>query len=274
MSGSNDRSGTAGAFSDAAFAERAVYLPAPDALVVADLHVGRGEASAVSLPLGERADLVDRLGALLDRFEPEEVVVAGDVVHTFDRVTDRALGTLNALRDRCEAIGATLELVAGNHDAALADVWVGPVSEEATLTGSGEPPAGAADSRRTVVCHGHEAPATATDRSSTPADRYVIGHVHPTIEIEGDRRPCFLSGAGTYRGADVLALPAFTRLAAGVPVNDAPRTGLDSPLLSDPAALAPVVYDPGGTDGADGEGGGDAGAALRFPPLGEFGELL
>ena len=250
-----DANGDAGtAFADAAFAERAVYFPSHGALVVADLHAGRGEASAVSLPLGERADLVDRLDALLDRFDPETVVVAGDVVHTFDRVTDRARGTLNALRDACEAGGAALELVAGNHDTALASAWDGRVRAEYVL-GATDGGDGEADPPRTVVCHGHEAPATA-------ADRYVIGHVHPTIEIEGDRRPCFLSGAGTYRGADVLLAPAFTRLAAGVPVNDASRTGLDSPLVGDAAALAPVVYD------------ADRGESLRFPPLGEFDRLL
>ena len=246
-----------------AFAERAVYLSDADALVVADLHVGRGEASAVSLPLGERADLTDRLGALLDRFDPETVVVAGDVVHTFDRVTDRARGTLNALRDRCEASGAALELVAGNHDAALASAWDGPVREEVVLGGTDDRDTSgvggdAPDMPRTVVCHGHEEPSAA-------ADRYVIGHVHPTIEIEGDRRPCVLRGEGTYRGADLLLLPAFTRLAAGVPVNDAARTGLDSPLIDDAAALAPIVYD------AD---AGDVGEPLRFPPLGAFDRLL
>ena len=280
MTGSSPGPGPEAEFSDAAFAERAVHLPAADALVVADLHVGRGEASSVSLPLGERADLVDRLGALLARFDPATVVVAGDVVHTFDRVTDRALVTLNALRDACEERGVAFELVAGNHDTALANAWDGRVRDEVVLDetcGSAAPP------ESTVVCHGHEAPSTDADHTSTPPDRYVIGHVHPTIEIEGDRRPCSLVGAGTYRGADVLTLPAFTRLAAGVPVNDAVRTGLDSPLLSNPDELAPVVYDPGGdTDGADGDGdtgggdgdGDDAGATLRFPPLGEFGGLL
>ena len=253
MTGGDADSGSASA--DVAFAERAVYLPNPDALVVADLHVGRGEASAVSLPLGERADLVDRLGVLLDRFGPDTVVVAGDAVHTFDRVTDRARGTLNALRDRCEASGAALELVAGNHDAALADAWDGPVREELVLNEGDGSGGDAAGPPRTVVCHGHEAPSTA-------ADRYVIGHVHPTIEIEGDRRPCVLRGDGTYRGADLLVLPAFTRLAAGVPVNDAATAGLDTPLVADAAALAPVVYDP------------DREEPLRFPPLGAFDRLL
>ena len=254
------------AFSDVAFAERAAYLPTADALVVADLHVGRDEAAAVSLPLGERADLVNRLDALLDRFDPATVVVAGDVAHTFDRVTDRARDTVDALRDGCEANGVTLELVAGNHDAALANAWNGPVRDEVVLGASGDGSDG--DSPRTVVCHGHEAPSTA-------ADRYVIGHVHPTIEIEGDRRPCSLVGAGTYRGADLLVLPAFTRLAAGVAVNDMGTDAFGSPLVTDADRLAPVVYDPGAGDGGDADAdAGDAGATLRFPPLGEFRELL
>ena len=255
MTGSDADGGTGTPFADAAFAERAVYLPAADALIAADLHVGRGEASAVSLPLGERADLVDRLGALLDRFDPGTVVVAGDVVHTFDRVSDRALDGLHALRDACEERGAGLELVAGNHDAALPSAWDGPVREEVVLP---EPQAGGpagADATRTVVCHGHEEP-------SATADRYVIGHVHPTIEIEGDRRSCFLCGPGTYRGADLLVAPAFTRLAAGVPVNDGATSGLASPLVTDAAALAPIVYDV------------DREEPLRFPPLGAFDRLL
>jgi metallophosphoesterase superfamily enzyme len=241
-----------------AFGGRAAYLGRHDALVVADLHVGRGEASAVSLPLGEREDLVERLRGHLARFDPATVVVAGDVVHTFDRVSDRSLGTLAALRDACEATDAALELVAGNHDTALASAWADPVHEEYALDPTDADSAGP----RTVVCHGHEAP-------SATADRYVIGHVHPTIEIEGDRRPCFLRGDGTYRGADLLALPAFTRLAPGMAVNDMETGAFDSPLVTDADRLAPVVVDPG----AGGEGS-DAAEPLRFPPLGEFRELL
>ncbi|MFC7323968.1 metallophosphoesterase [Halorubrum rutilum] len=257
-----------------AFAERAAYLDRHDALVVADLHVGRGEASAVSLPIGEREDLVDRLTALLHGFDPATVVVAGDVVHTFDRVTDRSRGTLAALRDACEGRGADCELVAGNHDAALSGAWDGPIREEYVLgaaDGEGDSAVDAdPDAPRTVVCHGHEAP-------SARGDRYVIGHVHPTIEIEGDRRPCFLRGEGAYRGADLLVLPAFTRLAPGVAVNDMRTNAFDSPLVTDADRLAPVVVDPGDdaddAGGADGEGGG-RGEPLRFPPLGEFRELL
>lgn len=238
------------------FGDRAAFFAAHDALVVADLHVGRGESSAVSVPLGEREDLVERLSRLVRRFDPETVVVAGDVVHTFDRVSDRSGATLDALREACAAKAATVELVAGNHDTALATAWDGTLHEEYVLDGGGEEgnpqPEGSAE---TVVCHGHEPPSTA-------ADRYVIGHVHPAIEIEGDRRPCFLHGEAVHRNAGVLLLPAFTRLAPGVAVNDVRAGALDSPLVADADRLSPIVYDP------------EAGEPLRFPPLGEFRRLL
>jgi len=231
-----------------AFAERAAFFPTHDALVVADLHVGRGEASAVSFPVGEREDLVARIDALCARFDPERVVIAGDVVHTFSAVSDRSRETLAALREACDASGAALELVAGNHDTSLAKAWGGPLREAVVLDDG-------ADAPRTVVCHGHEPPPVA-------GDRYVIGHVHPTIEIEGDRRPCFLRGDGVYRDADLLALPAFTRLAPGVAVNEMRTDAFNSPLVTDADRLAPVVFDP------------DGGEPLRFPPLGAFRELL
>jgi len=231
-----------------AFAERAAFFPAHDALVVADLHVGRGEASAVSFPVGEREDLLSRLDGLLSRFDPETVVVAGDAVHTFAAVSDRSRETLVALREGCEANGAGLELVAGNHDASLANEWDEPVRDALVLDHGKTAP-------RTVVCHGHEAP-------GLDADRYVVGHVHPTIEIEGDRRPCFLRGERTYRGSDLLVLPAFTRLAPGVAVNEMHTDAFNSPLVTDANRLAPVVSDP------------DGGEPLRFPPLGAFRELL
>jgi metallophosphoesterase superfamily enzyme len=105
----------------------------------------------------------------------------------------------------------------------------------------------------TVVCHGHEQP-------DVGGDRYVIGHDHPVIEIEGTRRPCFLWGPEEYRGSDLLMLPSFTRLAAGVPVDRLASRGFQSPLVTDGNALQPIV--------ADGD------EPLEFPPLGEFRSLL
>lgn len=237
-----------------AFADRAAYLEAAGTLVLADLHVGRGESSAVSLPIGERADLHERFASLLERFEPGTVVVAGDVIHTFHEVSDRSLETLDRLAEECHDAGAEIELVAGNHDTALPTAWGGPVHDEYVV---GEDDDGDENTAapRTVVCHGHEPP-------RLDGDRYVFGHVHPTIEIEGDRRACFLHGEGLYHGSDVLGLPAFTRLAPGVAVNDMATAEFGTPLVTDANRLEPIVIESGG------------GEPLRFPPLGEFRSML
>lgn len=222
-----------------AFRDRACHLPAADALVVADLHLGRAAASDVAYPLGERAALRDRLVDALDRFAPATVAFAGDLCHRFDGVSERTASGLRALVGACRDAGARPVLVAGNHDTALASAWDGTLRDEYRLDDG------------TVVCHGHEEP-------SREADRYVIGHDHPTITVEGQRHPCYLRGE--FRGGEVVMLPAFTRLAAGTTVEGRRASGFQSPLITDADALRPVVW-------ADGE-------SYEFPPLGEFRGML
>ena len=226
------------------FHRRGVFLTDAATLVVADLHVGRAEASNVSLPLGERTDLVSRLRELLVETTPETVVFAGDVLHRFNRVSDRVRDTVNALSTACRNADARPVFVRGNHDTMVDTLGTDVV-----------PSYPVEEDPETVVCHGHETPTVA-------ADRYVIGHDHPAITIEGQRRPCFLVLPDAHRGADVLMLPAFSRLAAGVTVNDARAGDLQSPLVDSLADARPVVYD------------ADDGSTLQFPPLSEFRRLL
>ncbi len=229
---------------DLAFASRAVHVEPADALVVADLHVGRDEASRVELPLGEREDLVERLSALLERFDPATAVVAGDLLHSFDRLPEAVADGVDAVRGVVDDADAELVVVPGNHDTMLEGVYDGP-TESAHRLADGE----------TVVCHGHEGP-------DEEADRYLIGHTHPALKVEGAKHPCFLYGPGTYRGADVLVLPTFSRLARGAVVNGMIGADFQSPLVSSAAEFRPVVYD------------GDEAEALAFPPLRDLREHL
>ena len=234
---------------DVTYRDRAVYLPAAETLVVADLHVGRAEASDVAFPLGEGTDLRERLAALVGTFDPGAVVFAGDVLHRFDTATAAAESGLADLVRVCREAGAEPVLVRGNHDTVLETVWDGDVFDEYVVGSAGD----AGDSG-VVVCHGHAEP-------EADASLYVAGHLHPAITIEGRRRPCYLYGDAAHRGADVLVLPAFTRLAAGVPVNGM-RGETRSPLVDDVDAFRPLVYDE------------DAEETLSFPPLGEFRRML
>ena len=242
---------------DVAFRERAAYLPEVDALVVADLHAGRAAASAVDFPLGERGDLRDRLTALVEADRPSTVVFAGDVLHQFGPAPEAAASALDDLVEVCRERGAEAVAVAGNHDGGLEAAWPGEV-RTAYRTGG------------VIVCHGHEAPdpgVVADGRGGDGDARedvalYVIGHDHPAIEIEGQRHPCFLWGEGAHRGRDVLVVPAFTELAAGVPVNGLSGRDAQSPLLDEPGAFRPIVREE------------DGGETFVFPALSEFRDLL
>ncbi|WP_232687490.1 metallophosphoesterase [Halobacterium zhouii] len=205
----------------ATFAERAVYLSDADALVLADFHVGRDAASNVALPLGERADLTERLHALLGEFAPSVVVFAGDVLHVHGSLPDGAEATVRALVDAVAEAGASLRVARGNHDTMLDSFGVDVDAAVELADG-------------TVVCHGHEEP-------TADAERLVVGHEHPAIRVEGQRHPCFLYGPGEYESADALVLPAFSRLAAGTLVNGLTPGSSLSPLLRDPDDFHPVV---------------------------------
>ncbi|MFC3478649.1 metallophosphoesterase [Halobacterium litoreum] len=224
----------------AEFGERAAYLPDADALVLADVHAGRDAASDVSLPLGERADVVERVDALLEEFAPGTVVVAGDLLHVHGSVPEGTTETVEALAAAAERAGATYRVVRGNHDTMLDAVGVDAETYVELADG-------------TVVCHGHEEP-------PVEASRYVVGHQHPAVEIEGQRHPCFLYGPNQCGGGDALVLPAFTRLAPGTLVNRLTEGAAVSPLLSDPTGYRPIVV--------------SGGEALGFPALGDLRGLL
>jgi putative SbcD/Mre11-related phosphoesterase len=216
--------------------DRAAFVD--DVLVLADLHVGKATAANVEVPVGAGADMVDRVENLCERFDPTTVVVAGDLLHSFETVPRLVEETLDGLRRVVQVVDADVVVTPGNHDTMLDVVWGGPTTPEYRV---GD----------TVVCHGHVEP-------EAEAERYILGHDHPTITIEGHTRPCYLAGNGVYRGSDLLVVPSFNRLVTGVEVNEMTASDFLSPLVSDVDALAPVVRDEGREE------------TLAFPPLGEF----
>ena len=231
---------------DLTFRDRALLVE--DVLVVADLHLGRGRSGGLELPVGDGADVLERFRELLSAHDPATVVVAGDLLHSFRTIPRTVADTLAGLEDAAAVAGADFVVTPGNHDTMLDSVFDGPTPDHYRI---GD----------TVVCHGHERPDVA-------ADRYVVGHDHPTIEIEGRRRPCFLlgdgvagdalDGAGGAEAADLIMLPAFNRLLRGVAVNDMAAADFQSPLCRSADGLAPVVRDDAGDE------------TFAFPPLGEF----
>ncbi|MBS3760006.1 metallophosphoesterase [Halodesulfurarchaeum sp.] len=219
------------------YEDRAVWFPDAETLVLADLHLGRVRQSRVDFPVGDGKDLPNRLDRLCERYEPTAVVVAGDLVHAFDTVPYGVADAIQNLVDVVVDAGAELIVTSGNHDPTLERVESLDPVDEYHLDSS------------TVVHHGHEQPTANTDR-------YVIGHEHPALTIEGNRRPCYLECWAQHGEASVLVLPAFSRVAVGTTVNDLKAADSMSPLLTDTDACRPIVST---TD-----------ESLSFPPLGKL----
>lgn len=175
-------------------AERAVWDPARRTLLLADLHLGKAETfQAHGIPLPSDGDL-DTLGALLDlagTWQPEQVIVLGDLIHSRLGLTPELQDKLAALP---ELLGCPLRLIGGNHD--RGSVLPGLRQEPAQTLGpwwlSHEP-----------------------DPRSGQLN--LCGHLHPVAQLgRGNSRlrlPCFSLDPRLPR----LALPAFGRLTGGHP---------------------------------------------------------
>lgn len=176
----------------------ALYWPAEDALIVADLHLEKGSAYAargVMLPPYDTHETLVRLAGAIDRYNASTVICLGDSFHDSDgieRLSAEDKDTLAILQDEREWIWVT-----GNHDGALSEAAGGYVLGEITVEG---------------LTLRHEPRAAKVTHE-------IAGHLHPAakVSLHGHslRRPCF-AGNGLR-----LILPAFGAYTGGLNVLDA-----------------------------------------------------
>lgn len=175
----------------------ALYWPAENALIVADLHLEKGSAYAargVMLPPYDTRETLARLADAIDRFNAGTVIALGDSLHdpgAADRIGEEDLGTLRIMQESCEWIWIT-----GNHDPCIAEKLGGYVVGEVEVEG---------------LTLRHE---PRTGRIT----HEIAGHMHPAAKLSRHghaiRRPCFI-GNGLR-----LVLPAFGSFAGGLNVLD------------------------------------------------------
>ncbi len=171
--------------------------PATGVLVVSDLHLEKGSAFArkgMLLPPWDTHATLDRLAALLRRWQPRIVVALGDSFHDAHgaaRLPAGELGRLNAMTKAHRFVW-----VLGNHDPAPPDGVGGDAVAEFTTH---------------PLTFRHQAIAAAPTGE-------VVGHHHPkaAIPLRGTvvSRPCFV--ADTRR----VMMPAFGAYTGGLDVSD------------------------------------------------------
>lgn len=174
----------------------ALWWPARETLVVADLHLEKGAAFArrgALLPPYDTHATLDRLEDLVRRCRPRTVVSLGDGFH--DRAGPRDLSP--ALHDRLAALTRAVRWVwiTGNHDPALPAALGGAALPRLDLDGL-------------IFRHAPE--------GDEPGE--VAGHLHPKGRVHARRRslsrPCFAADA------DRLVLPALGSFTGGLNVLD------------------------------------------------------
>lgn len=179
----------------------ALYWPARELLVVADLHLEKAAAFArrgTLLPPYDSHATLARLEILIERFRPAILVSLGDGFHDTAGARDLAPD----LFDRLTGLGRSCRWVwiTGNHDPELTLALGGAVLPELALDGL-------------VLRHAPQGEAGE-----------IAGHLHPKARLRTRRlhlhRPCF-AGDETR-----LLIPSFGSLTGGLNVLDEAISGL------------------------------------------------
>lgn len=181
-------------------ADRAVYWPARRRLLVADLHLGKGDVfrnAGIPVPTGGTSHDLARLGNLLRVTRADSLWILGDFLH--GAAHPAVLEAWDVFR-RSQA-ELSVALVRGNHDRSL----------DPTRSGLDE----LADGVRDGPFEFRHAPT-----SRTAGGHLLCGHVHPVARLPGvGRAPIF------WLRDQALVLPAFSRFTGGYRVDLASCSG-------------------------------------------------
>ena len=173
------------------FAQRALYWPGDETLLIADLHLGKGDIfrrAGIALPRGGTAVDLARISALLERTGATNLTVLGDFLHGAAH-DSQWLAEWVAWRDAHADLA--VRVVIGNHDRALAGAGL-----DLQLVTGGQ----ALGPFRLVhvpgdAAQGHE----------------LCGHLHPVTRVPGlpRRWPAF------WLRPRQTVLPAFSSFSGG-----------------------------------------------------------
>ncbi|MCQ8895259.1 ligase-associated DNA damage response endonuclease PdeM [Limnobacter humi] len=183
---------------------RSVYVPAYQALLVADVHLGKAatfRSLGVPVPAGTTSGNLQNLSEAVAQFNPQHVYILGDLFHAKAALNPALLAEFQQWR----SAHATLELhlIVGNHDS---KAGMPPAMLNIQLHAEPHALGGFA------LCHHPQAAAGSFS---------IAGHVHPVCRIQGKGRdtarlPCFVQTANS------LLMPAFGEFTGGHVVQVTP----------------------------------------------------
>ncbi len=201
--------------------EKAVIIG--DTAVIADVHLGLENfmiEKGVAIPRMQIVEVVKSLRKVVEKYEIDRLVVAGDLKHEFGRNLPYEWEDVELFLKSFEDV--ELEIVRGNHDNYLATILAKhglELKEEVEIHGW-------------TVVHGHK---------ECEKSRVIMGHEHPVVRIRFRGAtysyPCYLL---IERPRKIVVLPAFSPLVSGSDVITA--EGFLSPILKNVKDSDVTVY--------------------------------
>ena len=176
-----------------------VFVPAHDTLVVADLHIGFEDYLAqhgIFLPKIQKKHIFSRVGAMLDRYSPQTLIVNGDMKHEFSRNMPQEWDEVREFVDMVLE-HASLKVVRGNHDNYLATILseYGIMTEEHIRLG------------RFIISHGH--------KIVSGEGMHLIGHEHPAVVLRDEGGALVTFPSYIYVKGELLVMPALSLYSTG-----------------------------------------------------------
>lgn len=185
--------------------EHALYIREDETLAIADLHLGYEaslQAERVAIPRFQLDQMLERLDSAIKKYNPERIIINGDLKHGFGRNMGQEWDEVEALLDHLENL--EMVVIRGNHDNYLKTILA---KRSIDLVDSYVLPSGRAE-----FVHGHKpVPRKAKVR--------IYGHEHPVARLRDDigalvTLPCFLYSEEN----NFIVMPAFSPLASGTNV--------------------------------------------------------
>ncbi len=186
--------------------DRCLILDDGPTVVIGDLHLGYENAlekEGMFIPRINTEAIRDSLNGILDRYEPERVVLLGDIKHEFQRSSYKSREDVRSIIKLVDEAAEAI-VIRGNHDNFLQNI----------VASMGINTLDYIDIMGFRLEHGH------VDSGIRPV---IIGHEHPSVRIPGElsgsmKLQCFV----VAKGQGVIVIPPFSPFASGNDLNPGP----------------------------------------------------
>lgn len=181
--------------------EKAIYIEQLRLLLVSDVHLGKSETfQAKGIPIANIINQVnlERLKKLCDTYQPEQLIVLGDLFHSRLSLVPEVLEAWQHFLNQC---GAKVQLLVGNHDRALIP-QLSDLSMQCVDS--------AIQCDRLLLSH---------EPLSQSGFLNICGHIHPCLNLKTRldrlRLPCFYYS----KHPEQLILPSFGEFTGGYEIT-------------------------------------------------------